>query len=42
MPPMGLEEDSVNLLEVDGFGAVPDGFEHGSYTEVFDGAEGTF
>ena len=42
MPPVGLEEDGVDLFEVDGFGAVSDGFDHGADAEVFDGAEGSF
>lgn len=42
MPPVGLEEDSVNLLEIDGFGAVPDGFDHGTDAEVLHGPEGAF
>lgn len=39
---MGLEEDGVDLLEVDGLGAIPDGFDHGADTEVFDSPEGAF
>ena len=42
MAPVGLEEDVVDLLEVDGFGAVADGFDHGANAEVFDGPEGAF
>jgi hypothetical protein len=42
MTPVGLEEDGVDLLEVDGFGAVPDGFDHAANAEVFDGSEGAF
>lgn len=40
--PVGLEEDGVDLGEVDGFGAVADGFDHGADAEVFDGSEGSF
>lgn len=42
MPPVGLQEDGVDLLEVDGFGAVTNGFNHGTNAEVFDGPEGAF
>lgn len=42
MPPVRLVEDGVDLFEVDGFGAVSDGFDHGADAEVFDGAEGFF
>jgi len=40
--PVGLEQDGVDLGEVDGFGAVADGFDHGADAEVFDGAQGAF
>lgn len=40
--PVGLEEDGVDLFEVDGFGAVSDGFDHAADAEVFDGSEGSF
>ena len=40
--PVGLEEDGVDLREINGFGAVPDGFDHGANAEVFDGSEGAF
>ena len=42
VPPVGLEQDCVDLLETDGFGAVSHGFDHGADTEVFDGSEGAF
>jgi hypothetical protein len=42
MTPVGLEEDGVDLGKIDGFGAVSDGFDHGTYAEVFDGSEGAF
>lgn len=42
MTPVGLEEDGVDLGEVDGFGAISDGFDHGADAEVFDGTEGAF
>jgi len=32
--PVGLQEDTVDLFEVDGFGAVAFGFEQGAQTEV--------
>jgi len=40
--PVRLDEDGVNLLKVDGFGAISDGFDHGADAEVFDGSEGAF
>ena len=42
MTPVGLEEDGVDLGEIDGFGAVSDGFDHGANTEVFDRSQGAF
>ena len=39
---MGLHEDGVDLFEINGFGAVTDGFEQGTEAEVFYGAQGTF
>ena len=39
---MGLHEDGVDLFEIDGFGAVTNGFEQGTEAEVFYGAQGTF
>lgn len=42
MTPVGLEEDGVDLGEIDGFGAVSDGFDHGANAEVFDGSQGAF
>ena len=38
--PVGLEEDGVDLLEIDRLGAVSDGFDEGSDTEVLNGPEG--
>ena len=35
---MGLHEDGVDLFEVDGFGAIPNGFEQSAEAEVFYGA----
>ena len=32
--PVGLQEDAVDLLQVDGFGAVAHGLEHGAEAEV--------
>lgn len=40
--PVGLEEDGVDLFEIDGLGAVADGFDEGADAEVFDGSERTF
>jgi hypothetical protein len=40
--PVGLEEDGVDLFEIDGLGAVADGFDEGADAEVFDGSEGAF
>jgi hypothetical protein len=40
--PVGLEEDGVDLLEIDGLGAVADGFDERTDAEVFDGSEGAF
>jgi len=37
-----LHEDGVDLFEIDGFGAVTNGFEQGTEAEVFYGAQGTF
>lgn len=34
LAPVGLEKDSIDLLEVDGFGAVSDGLEQGAEAEV--------
>ena len=42
MPPVGLEQDGVDLLEIDGFGLVAHGFDHGSDAEVSDGSESAF
>ena len=39
LPPVGLVEDLIDVLDVDGFGLCPDGFEHASEAEVFGGAE---
>jgi hypothetical protein len=36
--PMGLEHDGVDLLEIDGFGLVAHGFDHGSDAEVAGGS----
>ena len=38
MTPVGLEEDGVHLLEVDGLGAVSHGFDEGADVEVFNGS----
>ena len=40
--PVGLQQDGVDLLEVDGFGLVADCFDEAADGEVFDGAEGAF
>ena len=40
--PVGLQKDCIDLLEIDGFGAVPHGFYHGADTKVFNGSEGAF
>ena len=34
LSPVGLEEDAVDLLEVDGPGSIADGFEHCRTAEV--------
>jgi hypothetical protein len=34
MAPVGLEQDRIDLLEIDGFGAIADGFDQCSDTEV--------
>lgn len=36
VPPVRLHEHGIDLLEVDDFGLVANGFYHGSDTEVFD------
>lgn len=35
-PPVGLQEDAVDLLEIDGLGSVSDRHHHGSDAEVSD------
>jgi len=40
--PVWLEEDGVDLLEIDGFGVVPDGFDQCADTEVSGSSEGAF
>ncbi len=40
--PVGLEEHCIDLLEVDGLGAVADGFDEGADAKVFDGSERAF
>lgn len=42
MTPVGLEEHCVDLLEIDGFGAVAHGFDERADAEVFDGPERAF
>lgn len=42
MSPVWLEEDGVDLLEIDGFGTVSNGFNEGGDAEVFHGSEGAF
>jgi hypothetical protein len=37
-----LEEDGVDLLEIDGFGAIPHGFDQCADAEVSDGSERAF
>lgn len=41
-PPVGLQQDAVDLLEVDGLGAVADGLHHGGEGEVSDASEDAF
>lgn len=36
MTPVGLEQDGVDVLGVDGFGLVAHGLDHGTDAEVFD------
>ena len=38
LSPVGLVEDAVNVLVIDGASLGADGFDHGSKAEVFDGA----
>ena len=40
--PVGLEKDFVDLGGVDGFGLIPDRFDHGTDAEVFGGSENAF
>ncbi len=42
MTPVGLEQDGVHLLEIDGFCLVADGFDEGANAEVLYGAQGAF
>jgi hypothetical protein len=42
VPPVGLEEDGVDLLEIDGFGLVAHGFDERADAEVSDSAERAF
>ena len=42
VPPVGLEQNGVDLFEVDGLGAVAHGFDERADAEVFDGAQGAF
>ncbi len=41
MAPVGLEQHRIDLLEIDGFGAIADGFDQCSDTEVAHGAQGS-
>src|SRR5687768_13644256 len=34
LAPVRLEQDAIDLLELDGFGAVADGFEQGAQAEI--------
>ena len=42
VPPVGMHEDGVDLFEVDGFGAIPEGFDEAADAEVFNGTQGAF
>ena len=42
MSPVRLEENGVDLLEIDGFGVIPHGFDQGTDAEVSDGSERAF
>ena len=42
MPPVRLEEDRVNLLEIDSFRVVSHGFDECADAEVFHSSEGAF
>ena len=39
MPPVRLEEDGVDLLEIDSFGVIPHGFDQCANAEVSDGSD---
>lgn len=40
--PVGLEQDSVDLLEIDGFGLIAHSLDECADTEVFDSSQGAF
>ena len=42
VPPVGLHEDGVDLFEIDGCGAISDGFDEAADAEVFNGTQGAF
>jgi hypothetical protein len=42
LSPVGLKQDAVDLFQVDGFGAVADGLEHGAEAEILDPAQDAF